>query len=149
MYETALELDRGNYLIWGNLASAYYWAPGERHKADDLYLWAIELVKESLNINPNDPYAVTDLATYLAMVGEKEESKMYIERALDMAPGNSYMMFMAGSVYERIGEREYALRWLESAIHEGYPISDILHQPELEQLIADERFQKMLQDNTH
>jgi len=149
MYETALELDRGNYLIWGNLASAYYWAPGERHKADDLYWWAIELVKESLSINPNDPYAVADLATYLGMVGEKEESEMYIQRALDMAPGNSYMMYMAGSIYERIGEREKALRWLESAINEGYPISDILHQPELEQLIADERFQKMLQDNIH
>jgi serine/threonine protein kinase/tetratricopeptide (TPR) repeat protein len=148
MYETALDLDKGNYLIWGNLASAYYWAPGERAKADTTYWRAIELVKESLTINPNDPYTVADLATYYAMVGEKEQSEMYLNRAIEMASRNSYVMFMAGSVFERIGERDKALYWLEQAVTEGYPIADIVHQPELNELIADERFQKMLQDST-
>ncbi len=33
MYEAALEINDGDYLIWGNLAVAYYYTPGMRHKS--------------------------------------------------------------------------------------------------------------------
>ncbi|NIV13316.1 MAG: tetratricopeptide repeat protein, partial [Aliifodinibius sp.] len=46
MYETALELNDHDYVVWGNLASAYYWAPGERDKAAETYRRAITLAEQ-------------------------------------------------------------------------------------------------------
>ncbi len=148
MYETALELNQDDYVIWGNLASAYYWAPGEREKAKVIYEQAIELAKERMIINPKDPIVIANIAGYYAMIGDDELSNDFIQQALTMAPNNAWVMYRAGTTYERLGDREKALNWIENALKEGYPPSDILHQPELQPLISDVRFQQMMEEIT-
>ena len=144
MFETALELHSGSYVMWGNLASAYYWTPDERDKAEQTYRRAIDLAKEHIRVNPNDPELLINLAGYHAMTGDKSEARDYINRALELAPDNTDVMFRAGSAYERLDEREEALHWLGKAIENGFPESEIMRQPELRDLVDDSRFEAML-----
>ncbi len=146
VYETALEISDGDYLLWGNLGSAYYWIPGQREKARSAYKRAIELAEERNEINPNDPEVIINLAGYRAMTGDEEQARIYLQRAIDMAPGNTWVMFVAGTTFERLGDREQALHFIGSALEHGYSRSEILNQPELQRLIADERFKEVLRD---
>ncbi|NBC26664.1 MAG: protein kinase [Bacteroidetes bacterium] len=146
MFETALELRDSNYLLWGNLGSAYYWAPGEREKAKEAFERAIELAKEQKEINPNDPLVSIDLAGYQAKIGDEEKARDNIETALELAPDNTLVMFIAGTAYEQMGDREEALHWIEKAIEHGHSKSEIMNQPDLQDLISDERFQRLIED---
>ncbi len=145
MYETALDLHDGSYVMWGNLASAYYWAPDEREKAAETYRRAIELAEEHKRVNPNDPELLINLAGYHAMTGGESEARGYITKALALAPDNTDVMFRAGSAYERLDEREAALHWLGKAVENGFPPSEIKRHPGLRELVTDTPYEKMLQ----
>ena len=147
MYETALELNDRDYLVWGNLASAYYWAPGERDKAQEIYQRAIGLAQERKKINPHDPDVISHLAGYYSMIGERNKAITLIEQALDMAPKNVQVMYRAGTTYEQLSDREKALHWISKALENGYSRSEIEHQPELRELLADARFQRLLKNS--
>ncbi len=142
MYERALDLHDGHYMVWGNLGSAYYWTPDERDKAYTAYERAIELAEELKRNNPSDYYALIDLAGYNEKIGKKEDAKAYIENALDLSQDNTMIMFSAGTILERLGEREEALKLIMKAIENGHSQSEIMNQPELQELINDERFQE-------
>jgi serine/threonine protein kinase/tetratricopeptide (TPR) repeat protein len=146
MFETALEHQDGNYQVWGNLGSAYYWAPGERYRAEAAYMRAIELAEKQKTLNPNDPYVIIALAGYHSMTGNADEAIMYARQALAMAPDNSWVMFSAGTTFERLGDREEALRWIGNAIERGHSISEIMNQPDLQELIADDHFHQLIGD---
>jgi len=66
---------------------------------------------------------------------------------LDIAPDNVEVMYRAASIYENLGMRDDALLWIGKAIENGYSRSEIENQPELKQLMADERYQQLLQDS--
>jgi serine/threonine-protein kinase len=58
-------------------------------------------------------------------------------------------MYRAASTYENLGMRDDALLWIGKAIENGYSLSEIENQPELKQLLADERYQQLLQDKNN
>lgn len=140
MYEQALELNDRNYLLWGNLASAYYHTPGKKDEAFPAFQKAIELALVQYDINPGDPELVMSLAGYEAVIGNELRARDYLGEALKLAPDNSYIMYRAGTTHERLGDRNEALYWIKKAIGDGYPISEIMNQPELTELIEDPRF---------
>ena len=88
------------------------------------------------------------MAGYEARLGNDDQAKMYAQQALEDAPDNATIMYLAGSVYEQIGDRSKALSWIKSAIDAGYSKSDIINQPELQELIRDPRFQEILKTET-
>jgi tetratricopeptide (TPR) repeat protein len=144
MYETALTLHDRDYILWGNLASAYYRVPGERDQAFLAYQKAIELAKEELEVNPSDSDIIISLAGFQAMTGNETEAVKNIQKALELAPENTDVMFRAGTAFEKLGERDKAIFWIQKAIEHGHSKSEILNQPELEDLIADHRFQEVV-----
>jgi len=144
MYESALEIQEWSAQLWGNLASAYYWIPGEREKAIETYYNAIELAREELEINPNNPGLIIRLAGYEAKVGNEIEARNNIQKAVEMAPDNTDVMFRAGIAYENIGERNEALLWIQQAIENGHSKSEIMNATGLQDLISDEKFQDVI-----
>ena len=144
MYESALEIQERSAQLWGNLASAYYWIPGENEKAIQTYHKAIELAREELEINPNNPALIIRLAGYEAKVGNEAEALNYIQKAVEMAPDNTDVMYRAGVAYENLGERNEALLWIQKAIENGHSKSEIMNATELQDLIGDEKFQDVI-----
>ena len=49
-FEQATQLDPTNYVFWGNLGDAYYWAPGRRAEAAAAYGKGIALGEEQLRV---------------------------------------------------------------------------------------------------
>ena len=145
-FEKALSFDTKNHLYAGNLASAYYWSQNGRNRAEELYRTAIRLAREQLSVNPDDPELLSSLGGYYAMVGEKDSSTFYTERALQLDKNDAGIMFHAGTTYESIGDRTRALKWIGKAIDAGYSIGEIMNQPELRELYKDPRYQHIIDD---
>ncbi len=146
MYETALALNDKDYRVWGNLATAYFWASGEREKAEKTYRNAIDLAEKQKKINPQDPEVISDLAGYYSMIGERTKTLSFIEQATTLAPQDVHVMYRIGAAYEQMGDRENALKCIGKALKNGYPLAEIEHQPELRLLREDKRFQQMIQE---
>ena len=144
MYQLALNMNDHDYRIWGNLASACQWIPGKHEQAIKNYKIAIDKALESIEINPNDVGTIASLAGYYATIGESKKAKLYVEKSLKMAPNELDVIYQAGTTFEQLGEREKALHWLGKAIEGGYSYSEIANQPELKNLLADDRFNQML-----
>ncbi len=140
MYETALQIDDASYMVWGNLGSAYHAMPDGQERARVAYAQAIERALEEHAVNPNDPDIIASLAGYHVMIGEEARARDYIQDALTMAPENASVLYVAATTFERLGEREQALQYIERAIDRGYSRAEIMAQPELRALIADPRF---------
>ncbi len=145
-YEQALELNDNDYLTWGNLAAAYYGIPGKKDKAMETYKRAIEIAEEQLKINPNDPNVISILASYYADVGDETKSLFLTEKSLEIAPDNVEVIYRRATTYERLGNREKALFWIVKAIEKGYSRSEIENQPELKELVADERYKRVVEN---
>lgn len=144
-YLLALELNDKDYLTWGNLAAAYYGIPGKKEKAIETYKRTIEIAERQLKINPNDPNVISNLASYYSDIGNKKKSLSLLEKSLKLAPENVQVVYRAATTYERLGNRDKALHWIGIAVNSGFSSSEIEHQPELKELVADERFKKLLE----
>lgn len=148
-YELALTLNDNDYLTWGNLAAAYFWISGKKEKAIDTYKRAIEIAEERLKVNTKDPDVISNLASYYSDIGNREKSLELLKEALDIAPDNVEVMYRAASIYENLGMRDEALLWIGKAIENGYSLTEIESQPELKDLLADERYKKLsFKDNS-
>jgi eukaryotic-like serine/threonine-protein kinase len=144
-YEKALEFNKSDYRIWSNMGVAYSRTPGEHDKARDAFLHAAQMCREALRTNPNDPVVLSDLAMFLASEGdERQEPLTLIEKALALAPEDTYVQFNAAETYESLGFRKEALDWVHKLVGAGYPLDDIEHSPVLSDLVRDSQFQAMV-----
>jgi len=120
MYERALNLLPGDYLVWGNLGSAYSRA-GDPDRAAGAYARAAALVEARLAVNPQHAERLVDLADYSQKLRQPERARAALEQALRLAPENVILAGRAASVYAGLGDREAAVRIAERAIAGGYP----------------------------
>ncbi len=143
VYEQALALDSLDYVIWGNLASAYQRAFDDSTKAIGHYRRAIRLAEAQVAVNPNDPGVLADLAGYHQEMKQFTEALFFLEKALAIDPENVRLMFTAGLIYEAAHDRDKALEWIGKALENGYPLDDVERTEMLDSLRLDPRYQPL------
>jgi serine/threonine-protein kinase len=143
-YEGALKLDDRHYDVWGNLADAYYWAPGRRDGSTAAYRRAIALAAKQYEVNPSDAVLLSYIAQYHAMLGEKDFALDGIGRALRLDPRSAEIAFTAAIVYNQIGDVESSLTMLKKAIAAGVSIDTVHSTPNFSNLESQPRFQDLL-----
>jgi serine/threonine-protein kinase len=145
MYEQATQFETSKYKsqIWANLASALYWAPGERPKSRAAYARALALAREELRVKPGDRGLLFRIADCQSRIGQPADARRSLERALAAAPPPTATdLFKSGVIYEQIGDRARALASIQKALDEGHPRAEVDRSPDLASLRADPRFAK-------
>jgi tetratricopeptide (TPR) repeat protein len=145
-FETALSpeyCDSTDHLVWGNLASALYWADGTRPRALAVYTRAIALAEKDLAAKPDAPDMIAKLVDYYAMSGDSVRAFTMIERASPYLEKDREVMYRVGSAYEKLGRRRSAIHHLANAVRHGYALPLILADPVLQDLITDPVFKEM------
>ena len=147
IYEKALQFgasDATAYLMWGNLAEAYYWTPGQRDRAAKTYKKAIELGQQRLRVNPRETEALEYLALYSAMLGQRDIALGYLQRALKVAPQDADVRFNAAKTYAQLGNPAEAMQFLNEAVKGGYSGFFVRDDPIFKDLANNVQFQKLV-----
>jgi len=139
-YEKALELDSSDYRVWRALGLSYYWAQGERAKAKAPLERAVAMGEKQLAVNPKDAALLVDLADCHALLRNAAKARELLKRGVALAPDDVEVQHAAAGVYEEIGDREAALRWIKRALDAGYPRPRLEDDPGLTSLRSDPRF---------
>ena len=139
-FEETVKLDPNNYVFWGNLGDAYYWAPGRRAEASAAYGKAIELGTEALRLNPHDAQLLSYLASYHAMRGERQAALDQVAVSLRLQPKNPDVLFTAAITYQQLGDTNRALDTLEKAASLGVSPEMLRDTPNFDSLKDDPRF---------
>jgi len=147
-YEQAVKLEEGGYGVWGNLAEAYYWAPGKRSQATDTYRKAILLAEEQLRVNPRDSEVLSYLGLYHAMLQEKVAAERYTDQALAVAPKDPAVSFNAAKADSQLGESKKALEHLADALAGGYSRYYAKDDPVFDGLQSNGNFRRLVEANS-
>jgi tetratricopeptide (TPR) repeat protein/TolB-like protein len=139
-FEKALAISDQDYLLWGNLGSAYRQLHGHEERERQVLREAISLAERRRAVNPSDPSIAADLASYHAMLGESTAAERYLADVRPAAGDDAALAFRVGETYEDMGRRDEALRWIARAAVLGQPAVEIMNSPDLAALRADPRF---------
>ncbi len=144
-FERAVALEDSDYLVWGNLAWSY--ASGvDTTKAVEPFQRAAVLGEEALLTTPDDPILLARLAGYHGMLENKERGLELIEQAISLVPDDPIAIATIGETLEDLEDRERALDWIGRALREGVPRNRFESHPSLRDLVADERYQRLVID---
>lgn len=143
-YSEATKLNDQNYVVWGNLADAYYYS-GKRADAALAYQKALSLAERSLEVNPRDATVLSNTAGYCAMLGRRRESFDYLNQALQLSEEKDpEVLFEAAMIHNQFGQTSIALQWLERARRAGFSPTTISDAPALDNLHGNTQFQAIL-----
>ena len=141
MFSEALKLNQENYMLWGNLAAAYYQIPALKNKSFSCYEKAVELAEKDLKINPNNANTLSFLASYYSMLHDNNKAIKYLKQSLSFSPGDIDIITRGIETYEELGMRNSALELTDSLLKKGYPVSKLESTPGLKEMIKDKRFE--------
>jgi TolB-like protein/Tfp pilus assembly protein PilF len=120
MYKLAAQLTPENFELWGNIGDAYRQG-GNEEASLAMYQRALNLADEHLQRNSAAGYTLASKAYYLALSGREPESRQYLSRAVDAAPGDIEVAYVNATTYCVLGELELAMDNVEQAVELGYP----------------------------
>ncbi len=142
-YEEATKLNPRQYVTWGNLGEAHYYAH-QLDKAVLAYRKAIDLANEELKVNPRDADVLGSLAGYHSMLGHRKEALTLLERTLQYQPNDKDTFLLAAEIHNQFGETGVALEWLSKSIQAGYSRDKLAKSPVFANLAANPRFQQLM-----
>jgi serine/threonine-protein kinase len=143
-YEQGLKVDAMNWRLWGNLGDARYWIPQQRAQAPEAYRKAISLAELQLRVNPRDDDVLGLLATYHAMLGEKQSAMAALNRGLAVAPKSPDLLYRAALVHNHFDETDLTLQSLDKALAAGFSPVTVRDVPDFDSLRDKPKFKQLL-----
>ena len=142
-FERAVEMAPSNPLVWGNVADAYRWVPGNTQQSLDSYARAVQLLRQQLEKDPKHIANRSRLALYLAKSGETSAGLAELAGVLTPDVREVNTLYRGAVTYELAGDRDAALRTLEIALNRGYAVTEVQMDPELAKLRNDVRYHRL------
>ncbi len=143
-YHKALQLGPGSYVRWANLGDALRQVPGRRNDALAAYGRAAELLREKIEAEPEDVGLRSRAALYLAKAGRGPEAIAEMRSVERQGIDRPADLYRGALTYELAGDRDAALRLLESALEAGFSRDIVNKEADLAPLREDLRFHQIL-----
>jgi adenylate cyclase len=140
LFQKAIDIKPGFYAAHLDVKQAYD-GLGRTAEAKAATEKALEIMPNYLLQNPDDARAKMLYAVTLAEVGRKEEAISEGAAALDLAPGDSLMLYNGACLYAQLGEKKKAIATLRDAIAAGVTnFQWMMNDPDLYSLHDDPEF---------
>lgn len=144
MYRRAIEMGAADARSWGSLAASCEYADGEQRCAIDAYSTAIELINESLAINPTDAYQLSKLANYYARTGDDDAALSAMAKVAELSWDDPDVPFFLALTHISLGDPVTALNEIKKAILMGYPAVLIAADPGFSSISENADFQNVV-----
>jgi len=147
-YNEAIALDPRDDVLYRNLGDAYL-RVNKQQDAQAQYEIAVRLLRERLNVNPDDAQRLGDLAICYAKLRNEREALANIERANTLEAHNTSVMYAKTVVYALTGHPESAIEYLGRALASGYSKSEAQRDPDLESLRDQPEYKALFPSGRH
>jgi tetratricopeptide (TPR) repeat protein len=131
--------------IWLNLADALSFS-SEPERAAQAYSKAAELSAGLLAINPNSPEDLFVRGWAEAAIGNIDEARSLISRAVELEPSDPYVHYYDALLKHRLGDADGAIRALRVSVEQGYPAAMLEADPLFAGLRDNARFTAIVDD---
>jgi TolB-like protein/Flp pilus assembly protein TadD len=118
LFRKVLEINPDFYSAVNDLLMAYE-RLGEKEKHAETLQAITQSFPRYLLKNPDDARARMYYGIHLATAGQKEKAKAEGEKALELNPNDSLMMYNAACLYARLGDARLAAKTLKDAVAAG------------------------------
>jgi serine/threonine protein kinase/Flp pilus assembly protein TadD len=152
-YDEAVEMQKKSIAMnpndsdsWANLAAVYAWSGKNPDLARQAAEKAVALRESEYAKGRKDPPFLAALAENYLAVGNPDKSLVLARQAIALDPANPTVQYIAGGIYEKLGQRAKAIPLIASALAQGYRIMQFERDPELASLRADPAFVKRLNE---
>jgi adenylate cyclase len=144
-YEKAAELVETDFHAWAMLSTCYQ-ALGDAAKLGHSAKMMVAEAQLAVQQDPSNGGALGILAGGYALLGEKEKTREWIDRAMLVDPDNLNMRYNFACVLAIMGDKEGALKMLQStlSISGAYQVRIAETDTDFDSIRDDPRFQKML-----
>jgi eukaryotic-like serine/threonine-protein kinase len=142
-FEKAVDMSPQRGDLVGNLADCYR-ALGQRDMANMTYDRAITLTLQSLQANPRDAMALSNLGLFYAKKGETAKALDFIRRARDVNPTDVNLFYKDAVINALANRMPKALQNLREALTKGYSVREALNDPDLKALREGPEFEKIV-----
>ncbi len=106
---------------------------------------AVEVVKRQLEWHPDDVRALHLGAGSLILLGDEERADRWLQRALEVDPGDAIVLYNVACNYAIMGRLDGALDYLEQAVDNGTVSQDWMrNDSDLESLHGHPRYEALL-----
>jgi len=139
MTEKALKFNENDFRLWANLALAYQWL-NEKDRTATAMDKELALLEPLAKNQPGDASLQSALAVLFAAQKQKEKALLALQNALALAPADTQILSDAAEMYERLGDRDKALKYAEITLGKGYPLQQLKDNPAMQGLVADSNF---------
>jgi serine/threonine-protein kinase len=142
-YEKALKLNDRDYRPWTGLASSYQ-ALGRKEKFQAACNHALKLAEADAQRDPNNAEKQGAVSYLSAELGDRQKAVGRITSALTLAPDSGDVLYRAALVYQALGEKPTALKYLSEALVHGYTKERVRQDPDWRSLRDDTAFQALI-----
>jgi adenylate cyclase len=141
LFQKAIDIKPGFYVAHLDLKQSYE-GLGRDDEARATGVRILEMLPNYLLQNPDDARAKMFHAVMLAEVNRRDEAIVEGAAALELAPGDSLMLYNGACLYARLGEKQKAIAALRDAIAAGVTnFQWMMNDPDLVPLHDDPEFQ--------
>jgi tetratricopeptide (TPR) repeat protein len=110
------------------------------------YREAITLAEKVLIVNPKEVAAMTMVARYYAWTGDEKTALARINKALQLSPKNIEVLKGSVKVFEIVGRRDLALKYVAEYLNKTGNLSEIEENPDLTDLREDPEYVQIIKD---
>jgi|GEM_PF-582781 len=147
MFLEAVRLAPDNYVSHVNLADTLRQFPEDAMSAKKHYQRAIKLAKESLTVSRDDVMANHYLAHAFLFLGDYVEAGAYINKAVALAPKDPNVIYLKMKLHFYQGEKAEGLEHLSKILKDGYLVSFVQTDPDLDKFRNEEDFAAIVQQH--
>jgi len=133
-----------NHLYWANLGDAYRQVKGQEDKVNQAYMRAIQLLKIELDKQPTHSDLNSRAALYYAKLGKFDRAQAALDNFISQDKLNPVKLYRALVAFEIMADRPKAIEMLSLTIEAGYPLAEIMNDPELKNLRQDPAYHQLL-----
>jgi TolB-like protein/DNA-binding winged helix-turn-helix (wHTH) protein/Flp pilus assembly protein TadD len=135
-------LPQANF-AWLNLGDSLRFT-SDRRLSEIAYRQAMETSADLLRTNPSSAFDLYVKAWATASLGDADQARILIDRALQMAPDDPVGYYYDGLLKFKTGKRDEAIASLSTAVDLGYHVAMLAADPLLGDLHGDTRFEEIV-----
>jgi len=147
LFKKVISLNPDFYSAYSDLTACYERLGKTKEYNDIVNILLKEVYPHYISKHPDDSRAHIFYANSLAEANRPEEAKLEVNKALELSPNDTLMLYNVACLNSRLGDKNKSLEYLKKAIANGYANYDWLKRdPDLNNIRSEPEYIELMKN---